>query len=97
MAGRHPFDFPNDDFVQAGNLYRKVMTDMDRDQLIGNIVKHLVGAVKRIQLRQTALFFKADADYGRRVDVAILRGPTRRRLPEPAQSLLYRDTARSAP
>jgi catalase len=30
-------------------------------------VDHLGGAQKRIQLRQTALFFKADQDYGRRV------------------------------
>ena len=66
-AGRFPFEHPNDDFVQAGNLYRKVMTDTDRDHLIGNIVDHLGGAQKRIQLRQTAIFFKADEDYGRRV------------------------------
>ena len=67
MAGRYPYAFPNDDFVQPGELYRKVMTDMDRDHLIGNIIDHLGGAAKRIQMRQTALFFKADADYGRRV------------------------------
>jgi len=67
MAGRHPFAFPNDDFIQAGNLYRKVMTDMDRDHLVGNIVEHLGNAAERIQVRQTALFFKADADYGKRV------------------------------
>ena len=66
-AGRYPFTHPNDDFLQAGNLYRKVMTDEDRGHLIGNIVDHLGGAQKRIQLRQTALFYKADADYGRRV------------------------------
>jgi catalase len=66
-AGRHPYTFPNDDFVQPGDLYRKVMTDMDRDHLIGNIVDHLGNAAKRIQMRQTALFFKADPDYGRRV------------------------------
>jgi len=53
--------------VQAGDLYRKVMTDEDRDHLIGNIVDHLGGAQKRIQLRQTALFYKADPDYGSRV------------------------------
>jgi catalase len=53
--------------VQAGNLYRSVMTDEDRDHLIGNIVDHLGGAQKRIQLRQTPLFYKADPDYGRRV------------------------------
>jgi len=67
LADRHPFTHPNDDFQQAGDLYRKVMTDEDRDHLIGNIVDHLGGAHKRIQLRQTALFFKADPDYGHRV------------------------------
>jgi catalase len=66
-ASRYPFTFPNDDFVQAGNLYRKAMTEPDRKNLVGNIVDHLGGAQKRIQLRQTALFFKADQDYGRRV------------------------------
>ncbi|KPL10658.1 hypothetical protein AMJ71_02455 [candidate division TA06 bacterium SM1_40] len=43
------------------------MTDEDREHLVGNIVDHLGGAEKRIQLRQTALFYKADPDYGRRV------------------------------
>jgi catalase len=67
FAARHPYSHPNDDFQQAGDLYRKVMTDEDRDHLIGNIVDHLKGAQKRIQKRQTALFFKADPEYGRRV------------------------------
>lgn len=66
-AARQRYTHPNDDFVQAGDLYRKVMTDEDRAHLIGNIVAHLGGAQKRIQLRQTALFYKADPDYGRRV------------------------------
>jgi len=35
--------------------------------LIGNITTHLCNAQKRIQLRQTAIFCKADAEYGRRV------------------------------
>jgi catalase len=43
------------------------MSDEDRDHLVGNIVAHLGGAQKRLQLRQTALFFKADPEYGRRV------------------------------
>jgi len=67
LATRHPYSHPNDDFEQAGDLYRKVMTDEDRDHMIGNIVDHLGGAQKRIQLRQVSLFFKADPDYGRRV------------------------------
>ncbi|MCL7411867.1 MAG: catalase [Methanosarcinaceae archaeon] len=67
QADRYPYTYPNDDFVQPGNLYRDVMTDQDRGNLAGNIIGHLGGAQKRIQLRQTALFFKADPDYGRRV------------------------------
>lgn len=64
---RYKYTYPNDDFVQPGNLYRDVMTDQDRENLAGNITGHLSGAQKRIQLRQTALFFKADPDYGRGV------------------------------
>ena len=67
MAARHSYTLSDDDFVQAGNLYRNVMTDQDRDHLIGNIVTHLRNAQKRIQRRQTALFYKADEDYGTRV------------------------------
>ena len=66
-AARHGDKLSDDDFVQAGDLYRKVMTDEDRDHLIGNIVAHLGRAQNRIQARQAALFWKADPDYGQRV------------------------------
>jgi len=66
-TGRHRYSHPNDDFVQPGELYRRVMSEQDRTHLIGNIVDHLGGAKKRIQLRQTALFYKVDPDYGSRV------------------------------
>ena len=66
-AARHPQELTDDDFVQAGVLYREVMTDDDREHLVGNIVAHLGNAQKRLKLRQTALFFKADPDYGQRV------------------------------
>jgi catalase len=66
-AGRQKYVHPNDDFVQAGTLYMKVMTDADRDHLVGNIVDHLGGAQKRIQYRQCAIFYKAEQEYGRRV------------------------------
>ena len=64
---RTEYDHPNSDFEQAGMLYRKVMSKTDRDHLIGNIVGHLGNAQKRFQLRQAALFYKADEDYGKRV------------------------------
>jgi len=66
-AKRQPYTHPNDDFFQAGELYRRVMTDEDREHLIGNITTHLYNAQKRIQLRQTAIFYKADPEYGSRV------------------------------
>lgn len=67
MADRFAYELSDDDFVQAGDLYRQVMTDQDRDHLIGNIVAHLRNAQKRFQLRQTAIFYKAEAEYGERV------------------------------
>jgi len=67
VAARHPQELTDEDFVQPGELYRRVMTDTDREHLVGNIVAHLGNARKRIQRRQAALFFKADPDYGRRV------------------------------
>ncbi|MCW4006037.1 MAG: catalase [Candidatus Bathyarchaeota archaeon] len=66
-AQRQPYTHPNSDFVQPGNLYRKVMTDTDRDHLIGNIVTHLCNANKDIQIRQARIFAKADPEYGQRV------------------------------
>jgi catalase len=67
LAMRHAYSLVDDDFFQAGELYRRVMTNQDRDHLIGNITSHLCNAQKRIQYRQTAIFYKADSDYGSRV------------------------------
>ncbi len=66
-AARRPYDHPNSDFVQPGDLYSKVMTEDERKRLVSNIVGHLGGAKKRIQYRQTAIFYKVDGDYGKRV------------------------------
>ncbi|MBW1696816.1 MAG: catalase [Deltaproteobacteria bacterium] len=94
QAGRHPFSHPNDDFVQAGNLYRNVMTEEDRVHLIGNIADHLSGAKRRIQLRQTALFYKADPDYGLRVADALKLEPQQiKRLAEMSQEERVQATA----
>jgi len=66
-AKRHSQQITDNDFIQPGLLYRHVMTDVERDNLIGNIVSHISGADSRIQFRQCALFYKADKDYGTRV------------------------------
>lgn len=68
---RYTLDVVDDDYFQAGELYRRVLSDSDRDHLISNIAGHLGGALKRIQYRQTALFYKADPDYGTRVAHAL--------------------------
>jgi catalase len=65
-AVRQRYTHPNDDFVQPGNLYR-LMTEIDRDHLIGNILSHLGNANKEIQLRELQIFSKADPEYGQRV------------------------------
>ena len=67
VSARHEYQLGDVDFVQAGDLYGKVMTDEDREHLVGNIVSHLCNAQKRIQLRQTALFYKAHEEYGSRI------------------------------
>ncbi len=67
MAARHEYTLGDIDFVQAGDLYGKVMSDYDRSNLVKNIVTHLKNAQKRLQLRQTALFYKAHEDYGMRI------------------------------
>ena len=66
-VGRQKYIYPTNDFVQPGTLYRKVMKDQDRENLIGNIVSHLCNAKKEIQIRQTKIFYKADAEYGQKV------------------------------
>ncbi len=68
---RHGPDLTDADFAQAGELFRRVMSDEDRDNLIANIAGHLGGAKENIQYRQTALFYKADPDYGNRVADAL--------------------------
>lgn len=65
-SGRHQYPL-SDDFVQPRELYRKVMNEEDRKHLVDNIVSHLGNALKRIQLRQTALFYKVDSEYGSRI------------------------------
>ena len=67
VIARHDIDTEDLDFVQPGELYRRVLDDGAKHNLISNIVGHLGNAKQNIQYRQTALFYKADAEYGIRV------------------------------
>jgi catalase len=62
-AARYDHREGNDDYTQAGNLFR-LMTAEERRRLIENIVGGLTGVDREIQLRQLAHFYKADPEYG---------------------------------
>lgn len=70
-TGRHSYQLTDDDFVQAGDLYR-LMSAEEKTDLINNIAGHLKNAKKHIQERQIAHFKRADPEYGQRVEEAIL-------------------------
>ncbi|MGI4872990.1 MAG: catalase [Janthinobacterium lividum] len=54
------------DFQQAGDRYRK-HTEVEKTDLINNLVDALKGADKSVQDKMVELFGKCDADYGQRV------------------------------
>lgn len=72
----HPQHREDNDFVQAGNLYR-IMQEDARARLVENISRHLA-QIQRGEIVERAIdhFTSADAEYGRRVaaGVAGLRG-----------------------
>jgi len=58
----------DNDFIQAGNLYRHVLSQTDRDHLVSNIVAHMSQDVERpIQERTLKLWRQVDKDLGERI------------------------------
>ena len=58
----------DDDFIQAGMLYRDVLSPVDRGRLVGNIVAHAsAGVSAAVQARVIAYWTSVDADLGTRV------------------------------
>ena len=43
------------------------MTEQEKEKLANTIAGHLMGVHRNLQIRQSALFYKADKDYGARV------------------------------
>lgn len=62
-ADRYDHRKGNDDYTQAGNLFRLTSADQKR-QLIQNIVGAMKTVPREIQERQIAHFSKADPAYG---------------------------------
>ncbi len=71
-----PSHAEDNDFVQAGNLYR-LMSDDEKDRLIENLAG-FISQVSRDDIAERAIenFRKADEDYGKRLQAAVqaLRG-----------------------
>lgn len=75
FVARYPQNHPNSDYEQVGTFYRKVLSERDRNNLIGNIAVHLCNARKDIQARMIDIFSRCDKDYGQRVAEALLKSP----------------------
>jgi catalase len=65
-VGRYNHREGNDDYTQAGDLFRLLKKD-EKARLIENIVNHMRGIPERIQRLQISHFTKADPAYGRGV------------------------------
>jgi catalase len=63
IAARWDHREGNDDYTQAGNLFRLLPPD-ERARLIDNLVDHMRPVSKEVQLRQLRHFYKADPAYG---------------------------------
>lgn len=70
---RHAAD---DDFGQAGALYREVMDEAQRDQLVANVVRHASAEVSdEVQERVVEYWMQVDSVLGARVEAGLRRTP----------------------
>lgn len=65
-ADRYDHRAGNDDYTQAGNLYR-LMSAEEKARLVANLVGAMQGVPRAIQVRQIGHFIKADPAYGEAV------------------------------
>ena len=68
---RHTRPAEDVDFIQAGELFRRVLNKTGKEHLISNIAGHLKNAKEHLRYRQCALFYKADPEYGTGVANAV--------------------------
>lgn len=67
LIGRFSYEVTDDDFVQAGDLFR-LMSEENKEDLTKNIANDLIHVKKEIVDRQLAHFERADPDYRRRIE-----------------------------
>jgi catalase len=73
VAGRHDQRGTEDDYTQAGDLFRLLSTNEKQD-LVSNITASLAKAPIEVQQRQLVHFDKADRAYGEGVRVQLAAG-----------------------
>lgn len=67
-AGRYGFTHKNTNFEQPGVLFRKIMDDENKKDLLDNIAGHMKNVTrKEIAERQVLNFYRADPEYGTKV------------------------------
>lgn len=69
-ADRYDHREGNDDFTQAGDLFRLMPSDA-QERLFGNIGRSMAGVPEEIVVRQLCHFFRADPAYGMGVAKAL--------------------------
>jgi catalase len=68
VRGAQELHSEDDDFGQAGTLYREVLTDRDRANLASNLIGHLADGVdQQVQLRAVEHWFAVDRTLGTRL------------------------------
>ena len=68
---RYQVKLTDDDFVQAGNLY-KIQSADAKSRMIKNVAGHLGSAKPHIRKRQIAHFKKANGEFGIGVEKSIM-------------------------
>jgi catalase len=74
--GRYPYapHWHDDDFVQPGALWRDVLSDSERNNLVSNIVGHLGdGVASEVQGRAVEYWRRVDGELGARVSKGLRR------------------------
>jgi catalase len=64
MRSAYTLHAEDNDFVQAGNLYRHVMSETDREHLVNNIVGHMSQGVERFIQARTVNTYWSQVDPG---------------------------------
>lgn len=74
-AGRFSRRDANEDYQQAGDLYR-LMSEEEKSRLVDNLVESLKNVPRAIQAQQLVHFVQADFDFGQRIAAGLgLRHP----------------------